>query len=147
MALGAGQLTVLSTGGKSYVEVSNAFLKQMKLPSAACTLMCGKWFKMTPADAKSLLGDFSWASVIGSSSQPPPPGIKVRGPATVNGVPAWVLKSSAAGTIYLAARGQPYPLRVVAPGHAGRINYTDWNTVTIPPPPPASDVVDMSQLG
>jgi hypothetical protein len=146
VALGAGQLTVLNTGGKSFVKVSKALLKQMRLPSVACTLMCGKWLKMTPADARSILGDFSWASMIGSTSQTPP-GIKVQGSATVNGVPAWVLTSSAAGTIYLAARGQPYPLRVVAPGHAGRVDYTDWDTVTIPPPPPASDVVDLSQLG
>jgi hypothetical protein len=147
LVVGGGTLTVLGIGGKSYVKVSAAFLKEAKLPSAACVLMCGKWLKLRPSDAKNMLSGIGWTTMVGSTSGPPPAGLKVRGTATVNGVPAWILRPSAGGAIYIAARGQPYPLRLVAPGHAGQINLTDWNTATIPPPPPASEVVDLSQLG
>jgi len=45
---------------------------------------------------------------------------------------------------YVAAQGVPYPLRLMK--GSDRIDFTQWNAVTIPPPPPASQVVDLSQL-
>ena len=63
---------------------------------------------------------------------------------TVNGQRAWQMSVSSGGTAYVAARGTPYPLRMVQ--GPDRIDFTRWNSVVIPPLPPASQVVDLSQL-
>jgi hypothetical protein len=63
---------------------------------------------------------------------------------TVNGRPAWQMRASDGSTVYVAAQGPPYPLRLTK--GPSRIDFTQWNSVTIPPPPPASQVVDLSQL-
>jgi hypothetical protein len=54
------------------------------------------------------------------------------------------MRASDGSTVYVAAQGPPYPLRLTK--GPSRIDFTQWNSVTIPPPPPASQVVDLSQL-
>ena len=44
----------------------------------------------------------------------------------------------------MAAQGTPYPLRMVK--GPDRIYFTQWNSAAIPPLPPASQIVDLSQL-
>jgi hypothetical protein len=44
----------------------------------------------------------------------------------------------------VAAQGPPYPLRLTK--GPSRADFTQRNSVTIPPPPPASQIVDLSQL-
>jgi hypothetical protein len=63
---------------------------------------------------------------------------------TVNGQPAWEMSVSGQGTAYVAARGTPYPLRMVK--GPDRIDFTQWNSAAILPLPPASQIVDLSQL-
>jgi len=63
---------------------------------------------------------------------------------TVNGQPAWQMRLHDGSVAYVAAQGVPYPLRLMK--GSDRIDFTQWNAVTIPPPPPASQVVDLSQL-
>jgi hypothetical protein len=55
------------------------------------------------------------------------------------------MRAGDGSTVYVAAQGPPYPLRVTK--GVSRADFTQWNAVTIPPPPPASQVVDLSQLG
>lgn len=152
VSAGAGPVTVLDTGGKAYIKVTAAFLKQGRLPSSACARMCGKWLQLTGSAAKTMTGDYRWPSVFGGLvSQSLPPAASSAATvesASVNGLPAWVIShpdSSAA--IYVAAQGPPYLLRLIVGGQQGRVDFTDWNRVTIPPAPPASQVVGLSQLG
>jgi len=63
---------------------------------------------------------------------------------TVNGQPAWQMRASDGNTVYVAAHGPPYPLRLTK--DSSHADFTQWNAVTIPPPPPPSQVVDLSQL-
>jgi hypothetical protein len=57
------------------------------------------------------------------------------------------LRSTDGGVGYVAAQGTPYLLRISAPkGQTGQIDFSEWNSVTIPPPPPASQVVDINKL-
>jgi hypothetical protein len=48
------------------------------------------------------------------------------------------------GTVYVAAQGTPYPLRLVK--GSNRVDFTQWNSATIPPLPPANQVIDLSKL-
>jgi hypothetical protein len=141
---GAG-FTVLSTQGSTYFRVTRAFIKYLKLSPSACTLTCGKFLKASPAQSRSLVGDLSMSGLLGSLTSSAPK-YRYAGAATINGQPAWVLHVSDGTTAYVASHGRPYPLRLVAPGHRGELNFTRWNTATIPGPPPVSQVVDPSQL-
>src|SRR5262249_45460464 len=130
---GAG-FTVLSTRRSTYIKVTSAFVKYLKLPESACVLMCGKFLKATPVQSRRLVGDLSMSHLLGSLNASSPR-YRYRGTATVNGQPAWVLHAADGSTAYLAARGRPYPLRLVAPGHRGQLTFTRWNAATLPGPP------------
>jgi hypothetical protein len=134
--------TVLVTQGHAYIKVTAATLKAMGLPSAACVLMCHKYLKMSAQQSKSMTGKLDWSSLMGSSHSLP--SLRYVRATTVHGQPAWEVRAGSVSTVYVAAQGPSYPLRVV--GRPGRIDFTQWNSVTIPPPPPASQVVDLSQL-
>jgi hypothetical protein len=147
VALGAPKdaVTFQQSGGKVYFKVTSGFMKMAKLPSAACALMCGKWLTESGATAKGFTGDFSWAGFTHSMAKPPR-GAKVSGPVTVDGVQTWVVTTTSHGTFYVAARGTPYPVRALGPHGEGRIDFSQWNTAVIPPPPPAKDVISLNQL-
>ena len=135
-------LTLLVRNGRAYIKFTAAAVKAMNLPSTACVLMCGKWMKMTASDSKSMVGDFSWSSFVGQSNTLPR--LSYVRTVMVNGQPAWQVNARGEGTVYVAARGTPYPLRLVQ--GVNRIDFTQWNSVVIPPLPPANQTVDISQL-
>jgi hypothetical protein len=146
MAVSQAQFTVLSTGGKSFIKLSRSFVVNVvKAPASACAVMCGKYLKLSSSESAGMLGSLSMSGLLhqmlkGSGN------IHYTGKSTIDGQPVWVARDS--GFVgYIAAQGKPYLLRIV--GHSGafgRIDFTQWNSVTIPPAPPASKVVDTSQL-
>lgn len=97
---------------------------------------------MSGAQSKSILGGLGWQTLVGGPYASVPHLRYVR-TVTVNSEPAWQIKSGL-GTVYVAAHGTPYLLQVTK--SSDRIAFTQWNSVTIPPPPPASQVIDPSQL-
>lgn len=145
IGLGGGTVTVLATGKETLMKISSAFLRVEHIPRAACLLMCGRWFKMPVMQARDLMHNVSWGQLFNALKQTPA-GLKANGSATVNGIACWVLGSRSDGTLYIAAHGTPYPVRIVGPHHQGLFDFTQWDTATIPPAPPASDVVDLGQL-
>jgi hypothetical protein len=135
-------LTVLVRNGRAYIKVTSGAAKVMGLPSAACVLMCGKYLEMTASQSKSMLSGLDWSSILGPSSSVPQ--MHYVRTVTVNGQPAWEMSVSGEGTAYVAAQGTPYPLRMVK--GPDRVDFTQWNSAAIPPLPPASQIVDLSQL-
>jgi hypothetical protein len=95
-----------------------------------------------PVGQSILLGGLSWASLVGTSSSVPQ--LHYVRAVTVNGQPAWEMSVDGGGKVYVAAQGKPYPLRQVK--GSTRVDLTQWNSVTIPPPPSANQVIDLSQL-
>ena len=134
-------VNVLVTQGHTYLKVSSGLLKSQHLPSAACALVCGKYLKMPNGQAKGMLNGLGMSSLLGRVSVPQLSYVRT---VTVNGQAAWQMRASDGSTVYVAAHGPPYPLR--ATKGPSRIDLTQWNAVSIPPPPPASQVVDLSQL-
>jgi hypothetical protein len=135
-------LTVLVKNGRAYIKLTAGAATAMGLPPAACALMCGKYLELTASQTKSMLGDLGWSSFLGPSSSVPQ--LHYVRTVTVNGQPAWQMSVLGEGTAYVAAQGTPYPLRMVQ--GSDRIDFTRWNSVAIPPLPPASQIVDLSQL-
>ncbi len=69
------------------------------------------------------------------------------GTVTVNGQPAWVLCDSNEGLVYVKSSGKHYVARLSGGrGIRGGLNFTQWNGVTIPPAPPASEVINAGQI-
>ena len=134
-------VNVLVTQGHTYLKVSPGLLKSQHLPSAACALVCGKYLKMPNGQAKGMLNGLGMSSLLGRVSVPKLSYVRT---VTLNGQPAWQMRASDGSTVYVAAQGPPYPLRVTK--GVSRADFTQWNAVTIPAPPPASQVVDISQL-
>jgi hypothetical protein len=133
---------VLVTQGHAYLKVTSGLLKSQNLPTDACTLICGKYLKVPASQAKSMLNGMDMSSFLGQVSVPQLSYVRT---VTLNGQPAWQMRAGDGSMVYVAAQGPPYPLRVTK--GPSRADFTQWNAVTIPPPPPASQVVDLSQLG
>jgi len=134
-------ITMLVTRGHSYIKVSSGLLKSQHLPSAACALVCGKYLEVPTGQAKGMVNGMDMSSLLHQLSATKLTYVRT---ATVNGQPAWQMRASDGSTVYVAAQGPPYPLRVTK--GVSRADFTQWNAATIPPPPPASQVVDLSQL-
>ena len=143
-------LTVLATEGHAYVKLSAAFLKLSQLPASACSLFCGRYLELTPAQSQGLLNGLNLTglvnSLIPSIASTPAHAVSYQGTVSVSGMLAWLLVSNRT-SVFVAARGKPYVLRVVAPQPGeGALNLTQWDAVRIPGPPPASQVVNLNQL-
>jgi hypothetical protein len=140
-------LTVLATQGHTYVKLSAAFLKVSQLPASACSLFCGRYLEFT-AQSQAPLNGLNMTGLVNSliPSSTPPHAVSYQGTVSVGGTLAWLLVSNGS-SVFVAARGKPYVLRVVAPQPGeGAVNLTQWDDVRIPGPPPASQVVNLSQL-
>jgi len=141
MSVNQTPISVLVTQGHAYLKVTSGLLKSQHLPTAACTLICGKYLKVPASQAKSMLNGMDMSSFLGRVSLPRLSYVRT---VTVHGQPAWQMRASDGSTVYVAAHGPPYPLRMTkGSSHA---DFTQWNAAAIPPPPPASQVVDLSQL-
>jgi hypothetical protein len=143
-------LTVLATQGHTYVQLSAAFLKLSQLPASACSLFCGRYLEFTPAQSRALLNGLNMTglvnSLIPSIASTPAHAVSYQGTVSVGGTLAWLLVSNGT-SVFVAARGKPYVLRVVAPQLGeGALNLTQWDAVRIPGLPPASQVVNLRQL-
>ncbi len=142
ISLNKAPVTILVTQGQTYLKLTAAALKAMGLPTAACSVMCGKYLKMPAGEAKNMVSGLGWTDLVGNTSTSP--NWKYVRTVTVNGQPAWQMNIAGQGSAYIAAQGQPYPLRLTQ--GSNRADFTQWNSATIPPPPPASEVVDLSQV-
>lgn len=140
-------LHLISSGGKVYVKATPAFLHQVHASSAVCSLICGKYVQMTSAQGTQLSGSISMANLTRALTSGLPRHLSQAGTTTVSGQRAVVLHGSDGSTLDVAARGRPYPLRVVAPpAHHETVLFTKWNAVATPSAPPASQVINLSKL-
>jgi hypothetical protein len=139
-------VTVLAARGHTYLKLSAALLRMAHLPATVCTRFCGKYLQYSAARSHQMFKGLTWASLTHSLTSMSAHGVKYLGVVTVGGQQAWLLQDSHGNSAYIAAHGKPYVLRVVAPPGEGSLNLTQWNAVRIPGPPPASQVVSLSQL-
>jgi hypothetical protein len=139
-------LTLIDTGGKVYIKATPAFLRELKVSSAVCSVMCGKYVELTGAQTRALAGNFTMRNLLASLTGTLPE-FADAGTTTVNGRPARVLRASNGSMLDVAATGTPYPLRAIGKAHSGWLDFNQWNSVPRPVAPPASQVINMSSLG
>jgi hypothetical protein len=139
--------TVLATHGHSYLKLSPGVLQVAHLPATACSRFCGKYLEYSAVQSHELLTGLNMASMTRSLTRAPAREVKYLGVVTIGGQRAWLLQDSHEDSLYIAAHGRPYVLREVAPPPGeDSANLTQWNAVRIPGPPPASQLVKLSQL-
>lgn len=145
---GPAVLTFLTTGGKTYIKVTSGLLQALGRPSSVCARLCGKYVVPTASQAKSMTGGFTWSSLMGSSFSAELKKARLTGSGNVNGQVAWKMRTHDGSTLYVAARGTAYLLRAVPPAKQGKghLDFSQWNNVTIPQPPPSSQTLTFTQL-
>lgn len=148
VGLNGTTFVILSVGGKTYIKINAAFLKVAGAPAAACARVCGKYIEAPAAQARQLTGSFTLGSLAKQAfAKLPGAGSSAAGtftPATVNG--QQTLQFSQGGnTIAVAATGTPYPL-LIKDTTGDNIQFSQWNSVTTPSAPPASQVIPPGQL-
>lgn len=138
-------LSLIGAHGKFYVEATRPFLRELHA-SSVCSLMCGKWVQMSGPQADQLTGSLSMASLTRSLTSGLP-AFRKTGMTTVGGQRAIEMQGADGSTLYVAARGKPYPLRVTSPGGSqGSVVFSQWGAVPEPSAPPSGQLINLGQL-
>ncbi len=150
VGLNGASFNLLSLNGKTYIKLDAAFLKYAKAPASACATICGKYVELPAASASQITGSLSMKQLVNQvfSNKNVNSGAASGcdfTPATVNGQSVLQCHQGLY-TIDVAAHGKPYLLFFTGP-HGQHIAFTDWNSVTMPAAPAASQVISLSKLG
>jgi len=138
---------VIGVANTIYIKATEQFLKQVKAPARACAVVCGKWLKLTSAEASQLTGDLSMSSLVAPLSSGRVPKLAEAGSKTVNGQTAWILRAADGSTLDVSSASQHYPLAASTGGATQEVvSYSKWNAVPPPVAPPAGQVLNINNL-
>ncbi|HXW86964.1 MAG TPA: hypothetical protein VEJ42_01770 [Streptosporangiaceae bacterium] len=140
---------LLSLNGTTYIKLDSSFLKFAKAPASACALICGRYLELPASSASQITGQLSMASL---ADKPFSSTIAAKAdqsgsvfvPATVDGQQVLQFRQGAYA-LDVTSNGTRYPVLFTGP-HGESVAFSEWNSVTLPPPPPASEVVNISKL-
>jgi hypothetical protein len=145
-------IELLRVASTVYMKGSEAFWRSIGGAQAA-ELLKGRYLKVpssTPDFAE--LASFTDLSKNAAELLKPDGEISKGERKTINGIEAIGLNSSEGGTLYIATRGEPYPLQVVPSGsskrdESGSLEFLDYGKPVKVTAPSADEVVDVSKLG
>jgi hypothetical protein len=130
-----------------YIKATRSFLQEVKAPTSACAVVCGKWLQLTSAEARQLTGDLSMSSLTAPLTAGQVPTLTEAGRATVSGKSAWVLRASDGSTLDVSSTSQHFPLSATTGGSPHEVViYSQWNAAPKPVAPPASEVLNLNNL-
>lgn len=148
----------IGTHHTSYIKANDTFWRDAggKDGKAMVELLHGKWMKV-PGDAakdKDLQSFCDLDSFLREMSSDDDGGAFTKGaPTTIDGQQVVTIVQKKAGdpettTIYVAAQGEPYPLKIVAEGgkEPHKATFGDFNKPVKAVAPPASQTVDISKF-
>lgn len=153
---GGASADVRQVGGVSYMKGDEKFWQQIggeegtssEETAAFSELLKGRWFKVPVEDAKTE-GEFPFCDIGTMFEKDTKDNEKLtRGADTeVNGTPAVTLKGkdgAATQTLLVAAKGEPYALRLTEEGgkEPGSFDFSAFNEPVNVTPPPPGEVVD-----
>jgi hypothetical protein len=140
---------ILSLNGTSYVKLNAAFLRVEKAPASLCAKICGKYVELPAASASQITAVLSMQELISevfddkNMNSAAASGC-IFSPTSRNGQSVLQCRQGS-DTLDVAARGQPFLVYWGGP-HGQHLTFSDWNSVTLPAAPPASQVVSISDL-
>jgi hypothetical protein len=141
---------VLSLNGTSFVKLNAAFLRVENAPASLCARICGRYVELPASSASQIIGLLSMQQLVGdvfndkAMSSAAGSGCAFS-PTTRNGQAVLQCRQGSS-TLDVAAHGRPYLIYWGGP-HGQHLTFSEWNSVTLPSAPPASQVVSMSDLG
>jgi hypothetical protein len=139
-------LMLIGAQGNVYVKATPGFLRELRASAAVCAVMCGKYVQMSGPQGSELAAGLSMTSLTQSLITGLPK-FRQEGTATVGGQSVVVLRGADGSTLDLAARGKPYPLRVVAaPSRHETVLFSQWNMVATPAAPRHGEVINLNKL-
>jgi hypothetical protein len=139
------KLQVIGVDGKIYIKATPEFLKEVKAPASACSLICGHWVQLPQAEARPLTSQLTLKNLSDSVNSSHGAQLKESGSTTVDGKAAYVLKAPNGATIDVSQSSPHYPLQAHAgSGKSGMVTFSQWNSVPHPAPPPAKDVINLN---
>jgi hypothetical protein len=155
---GQGQAELIKTGDTVYMKYDEAFLRAQgageskEEADAAVAMLAGKWTKMalTGKDAKDIASFCDLDSVLGGVEDVNSDATRGK-TTTVDGTAAVVLHERDGKdryTLYVAAEGKPYLLRVdsTSAKDPGTLVFTDYEK-PVPVRKPSGKIMDLDALG
>jgi hypothetical protein len=152
---GGGSITVngastqfLRAGGELYLKADKALLEQYTHKPAIAQLMANRWLKVPATNAAYAdLGGLVDASKIMTQLKPEG-SISIGAVTNVDGKKVIPLTDATGSTLYVAATGTPYIVKVVDTGRSsngsGSFTFDEYNKAIVPPVP--NDAIDLAQL-
>jgi hypothetical protein len=144
------QIKLIRLGPTVYMSASKKFWSQSVSPTAA-QLFAGKWIAgpVTNKDFASLGKFLDYPTLMNQLLGGKPSSVVSAGTTTYRGRKVTVLKNKSgggSGTVYVAASGQPYILRISQTGGSsnGTITFSAYNVQPNPSAP--SGAIDFEQL-
>ena len=149
VGLNGASFDLLSLNGKTYIKLNAAFLKYAKAPASVCATVCGKYVALPPSSTSQITGSLSMQQLVHQvfSNKNMSAGAAsgcLFTPATVNGQSVLQCRQGPYA-VDVAAHGKPYLVYFTGP-HGEHLTFSDWNSVTLPAAPPASQVISLSKL-
>jgi len=147
---GTGDVEILTVGGQTYLKADTAYWTKNG-SAAVAKLAAGKYIKVPAGSAAGMGGltvgtllDQIFAQDISTAGKLNATVKKTQ----IDGVAAYLMTTKLDGTkIYVAADGTAHLLRVEGTKSAQtRLDFSEWNAVTPPSPPPADQLVDLPGL-
>jgi hypothetical protein len=133
-------LQVVGLGDRFYFKATAGALHLLGAPAGACAAVCGKYLETTGPQTRHEVGAVNMATLT-SDLTARLPKMTEDGATMVDGQRAWVLTGANGATVDIAVDGAHYPLEVdSAPSKDEVVEFTDWNRVPNPNPPPAHEI-------
>lgn len=149
ITIGGGEIDVVRSGDDIYLKGDKDALTAFGASSAQASLVAGKWLRQSVSAGgsfSSLAGLLDSTALFGNVTTPTGT-LKTGTTTTVNGHKVFTLIDGSPqgdGTLYVAATGDPLPLRVDQPGSSGgSLDFEYGVPVDVKAP---SGAVDLSKL-
>ena len=149
ITIGGGEIDVVRDGDNIYVKGDKDALTAFGASSAQASLVAGKWLRQSVSAGGSFatLADLLDTTALFGNVTTPTGTLKTGTTTTLNGHKVFTLVDSSPqgnGTLYVAATGDPLPLRVDQPGNSGGTLDFEYDVpVDVKAP---SGAVDLSKL-
>lgn len=145
IAQGTNRFELLTVGDEIYLRGSDEFYRGLG-GEAVVRLLAGKWLKVSAGDRQfGSFAAFTDKDRLLAQALRPEGTIEKGDVETVDGTEVVPLTNGREGTLYVAATGEPYPVKIVpGGGRSGEITFSGWDEpVELTAP---TDAIDIEQL-
>jgi len=144
-----GKLRMVAIGKTVYLSGDRTFWKKSGASSSMAKRMVGKYLKTNAAnkDYADLLAFYDLRQL--AENLLPPNGLQVAGPESLAGSRVITLRDDTGARYSVALDGPPYPVRLAGKDgtDAVALDFTEYGKPVSLTPPPAGQVIDVSQVG